>query len=327
MIRRSRALVSLWGAWIVLVGAAPACAQVEFPTRPIKLVVPFPAGGGIDVTARIAAQALGDVLGQQVVVQNQGGAGGAIATDSVVKSEPDGYTLLYHSTTGIVHAAVTDKLPYDWMRDLAPVSIVTRFAPVMIVSPTLPVKDLREFIALLKANPGKYSFASSGTGTAVHLAEELFKQKAGVDMLHVPYRGTSAAMPDLLTGRVAMMIDGVPVQTQNIRNGTVRALAVTTSTRSPSIPDVPTMKEAGLDYEIPFWTAIFAPAHAPKPIIEKLTEAVAKAMREDGVVRRLAEVGTEAVGSSAGELDALTRQQFELYRGIVQNDKSLLGAQ
>ena len=327
MIRRSRALVSLWGAWIVLVGAAPACAQVEFPTRPIKLVVPFPAGGGIDVTARIAAQALGDVLGQQVVVQNQGGAGGAIATDSVVKSEPDGYTLLYHSTTGIVHAAVTDKLPYEWMRDLAPVSIVTRFAPVMIVSPTLPVKDLREFIALLKANPGKYSFASSGTGTAVHLAEELFKQKAGVDMLHVPYRGTSAAMPDLLTGRVAMMIDGVPVQTQNIRNGTVRALAVTTSTRSPSIPDVPTMKEAGLDYEIPFWTAIYAPAHAPKPIIEKLTEAVAKAMREDGVVRRLAEVGTEAVGSSAGEVDALTRQQFELYRGIVQNDKSLLGAQ
>jgi tripartite-type tricarboxylate transporter receptor subunit TctC len=327
MIRRSRQSILLFGIWIVLVGAAPACAQAEFPTRPIKLIVPFPAGGGIDVTARIAAQALGDVLGQQVVVQNQGGAGGAIATDSVVKSEPDGYTLLYHSTTGIVHAAVTDKLPYDWMRDLAPVSIVTRFAPVMIASPTLPVKDLREFIALLKANPGKYSFASSGTGTAVHLAEELFKQKAGVDMLHIPYRGTSAAMPDLLTGRVAMMIDGVPVQTQNIRNGTVRALAVTTSTRSPSIPDVPTMKEAGLDYEIPFWTAIYAPAHAPKPIIEKLTEAVAKVMREDGVVRRLAEVGTEAVGSSAGELDALTRQQFELYRGIVQNDKSLLGAQ
>jgi tripartite-type tricarboxylate transporter receptor subunit TctC len=327
MIKTSWQSILLFGIWIVLVGAAPACAQAEFPTRPIKLVVPFPAGGGIDVTARIAAQALSDVLGQQVLVQNQGGAGGAIATDSVVKSEPDGYTLLYHSTTGIVHAAVTDKLPYDWMRDLAPISIVTRFAPVMIVSPTLPVKGLREFIALLKANPGKYSFASSGTGTAVHLAEELFKQKAGVDMLHIPYRGTSAAMPDLLTGRVAMMIDGVPVQTQNIRNGTVRALAVTTSTRSPSIPDVPTMKEAGLDYEIPFWTAIYAPAHAPKPIIEKLTEAVAKAMREDGVVRRLAEVGTEAVGSSAGELDALTRQQFELYRGIVQDDKSLLGAQ
>jgi tripartite-type tricarboxylate transporter receptor subunit TctC len=321
----------LW-ALILLCGALTAvdelaAAEAEFPSRPIKLVVPFPAGGGIDVTARIAAQAMTNVLGQQVVVQNQGGAGGAIATDSVVKSEPDGYTLLYHSTTGIVHAAVTEKLPYEWMRDLAPVSIVTRFAPVMIVSPTLPVKDLGEFIVLLKANPGKYSFASSGAGTAVHLAEELFKQKAGVEMLHVPYRGTAAAMPDLLTGRVAMMIDGVPIQTQNIRNGTVRALAVTTRTRSPSIPDVPTMREAGLDYEVPFWTAIYAPVRTPKAVVETLATAIGKAMCDETVVNRLAEVGTEAVGSSAGELDALTRRQFELYRGIVQNDRSFLGAQ
>jgi tripartite-type tricarboxylate transporter receptor subunit TctC len=267
------------------------------------------------------------VLGQQILVQNQGGAGGAIATDAVVKAEPDGYTLLYHSTTGIVHAAVTEKLPYDWMRDLAPVSIVTRFAPVMIVSPSLPVKDLKEFVALLKASPGTYSFASSGAGTAVHLAEELFRQKAGVDIVHVPYRGTGAAMPDLLTGRIAMMIDGVPVQTENIRNGAVRALAVTTSTRSPSIPDIPTMKEAGLDYEVPFWTAIYAPIRTPRPIVEKLTAAIGKAMHDDAVVKRLAEVGTEAVGSSAAELDALTHQQFELYRDIVQNDRSLLGAQ
>jgi tripartite-type tricarboxylate transporter receptor subunit TctC len=325
MTRLLRALILLCGALTAV--DELAAAEAEFPSRPIKLVVPFPAGGGIDVTARIAAQAMTNVLGQQVVVQNQGGAGGAIATDSVVKSEPDGYTLLYHSTTGIVHAAVTEKLPYEWMRDLAPVSIVTRFAPVMIVSPTLPVKDLGEFIVLLKANPGKYSFASSGAGTAVHLAEELFKQKAGVEMLHVPYRGTAAAMPDLLTGRVAMMIDGVPIQTQNIRNGTVRALAVTTRTRSPSIPDVPTMREAGLDYEVPFWTAIYAPVRTPKAVVETLATAIGKAMCDETVVNRLAEVGTEAVGSSAGELDALTRRQFELYRGIVQNDRSFLGAQ
>ena len=302
-------------------------AQSDFPSRPIKMIVPFPPGGGIDVTARIAAQALTEVLGQQIVVQNQGGAGGAIATDAVVKANPDGYTLLYHSTTGVVHAAVTENLPYDWMRDLAPVSIVTRFAPVMIVSPTLPVKDLKEFIALLKANPGKYSFASSGTGTAVHLAEELFKEKAGVDMIHVPYHGTVAAMPDLLAGRIAMMIDGVPVQTQNIRKGVVRALAVTTSTRSPSIPDVPTMKEAGLDYEVPFWTAIYAPIQTPKPIIDKLAAAISKAMHDPAAVKRLADVGTEAVGSSPAELNDLTHQQFNLYRGIVQNNKSLLGAQ
>ncbi len=314
-------------AMLCLTLTTTARAQSDYPSRPIKMIVPFPPGGGIDVTARIAAQAMGDVLGQQIVVQNNGGAGGAIATDLVVKASPDGYTLLYHSTTGVVHAAVTENLPYDWQRDLAPVSIMTRFAPVMIVSPTLPVKDLKEFIALLKANPGKYSFASSGTGTAVHLAEELFKQKAGVDMVHVPYRGTVAAMPDLLTGRIAMMIDGVPVQTENIRKGAVRALAVTTSTRSPSIPDVPTMKELGLDYEVPFWTAIYVPIQTPKPIVDKLAAAIAKAMREELVVKRLADVGTEAVGSSPAELDALTHQQFDLYRGIVQSDKSLLGTQ
>ena len=235
-------------------------AQSDFPSRPIRLVVPFPAGGGIDITARAAAHELGSILGQQIVVQNQGGAGGALATDAVVKADPDGYTLLYHSTTGIVHAAVTDKLPYDWMRDLLPVAIVTRFAPVMVASPTLPSKNLKDFIALLKANPGKYSFASSGQGTAVHLAAELFRQKAGVDMVHVPYRGTVAAMPDLLAGRIAMMVDGVPVQTPNIRQGTILALAVTTDKRSPAIPDVPTMKEMGVDVEVPFWTAIYAPA-------------------------------------------------------------------
>src|SRR5262249_50792608 len=179
MNRRLKTLLC-HGAFLFVAFAGDAKAQSDYPSRPIKLVVPFPAGGGIDMTARIAATALGNVMGQQILVQNQGGAGGAIATDSIAKADPDGYALLYHSTTGIVHAAVTDKLPYDWMRELAPVSLITRFAPVMIISPTLPVKDLKEFIALLKANPAKYSFASSGTGTAVHLAEELFKQKADV---------------------------------------------------------------------------------------------------------------------------------------------------
>jgi tripartite-type tricarboxylate transporter receptor subunit TctC len=311
----------------VLCSVTPAGAQTDYPSRPIKKIVPFPPGGGIDMTARVAAQKLGEVIGQQVIIQNQGGGGGAIGTDAVAKAEPDGYTMLYHSTTGIVHAAVTAKLPYDWLRDLAPVSIATRFAPVMIVSPTLPAKNLKEFIALLKANPGKYSYASSGTGTAVHLAEELFRQKAGVDIVHVPYRGTVAAMPDILTGRVAMMIDGVPVQTKNILSGTVRALAVTTSTRSPAIPDVPTMKEAGLDYEVPFWTAIYAPARTPKAIVEKLAGAIGKAMKSGDVIKRLADVGTEAVGSTPAELDALTRQQFSLYREIVKNNPSLVQGQ
>ena len=315
----------LLSVWMLAMPAPDAVAQGDFPSRPIKMVVPFSAGGGIDMTARIAAQKMSDLLGQQVVVQNQGGASGSIGTEAVAKSDPDGTTLLYHSTTGIVHAAVTEKLPYDWLRDLAPVSIVTRFSPVMIVSPTLPAHSLSEFIALLKANPDKFSFASSGPGSAVHLAEELFLQKAGVKMVHVPYRGTGAAMPDLLTGRIAMMIDGVPIQAKNIESGAVRALAVTTRTRSPALPDVPTMMEAGLDYEVPFWTAIYAPARTPQPVIEKLSAVVAKAMSDGDVRKRLASVGTEAVGSSPAELDALTRQQFSLYRGIVQNNTSLLG--
>jgi tripartite-type tricarboxylate transporter receptor subunit TctC len=316
--------IGLLSIGILLAPAGTARAQADWQSRPVKMIVPFPAGGGIDVTARIAAQKMGELLGQQIIIQNQGGGGGAIGTDAVAKAEPDGYTLLYHSTTGIVHAAVTEKLPYDWLKDLAPVAIATRFAPVMIVSPTLPVKTLQEFIALLKANPGKYSYASSGAGTAVHLAEEMFREKAGVDIVHIPYRGTVAAMPDILTGRVAMMIDGVPVQTKNILNGTVRAVAVTTETRSPAIPDVPTMKESGLDYVVPFWTAIYAPARTPRTVVDKLTAVIAKAMQSEEVKKRLAEVGTESVGSSPAELDALTRQQFALYRGIVQKNPGLI---
>ena len=327
-MKRGLPVFALVGAVALLVSATAARAQADYPSRPIRMMIPFPPGGGIDVTGRIAAQALTDVLGQQVVVQNQGGAGGALATDAVVKANPDGYTLLYHSTTGVVHAAVTENLPYDWMRDLAPVAIVTRFAPVMVISLKVPAENLQQFIALMKANPGKYSFASSGTGTAVHLAEELFKQKAGIDMVHVPYHGNIAAMPDLLAGRIAMMIDGVPAQAGNIRKGVVRGLAVTTSTRSPMLPDIPTMKEEGLDYEVPYWTAIYAPIATPKPIIDKLSAAIAKALHEEATVKRLADVGTEAVGSTPAELDALTHQQFALYRGIVQNNKALLsGAQ
>jgi tripartite-type tricarboxylate transporter receptor subunit TctC len=305
--------------------ATPSLAQGDYPTRPVKVVVPFAAGGGIDLTARIATEKIGEILGQQIVVQNQGGAGGSIATAFVIKSDPDGYTLLYHSTTGTVHSAITDKLAYDWLNDLVPVSIITRFAPVMVVSPTLPIKDMKEFIALLKANPGKYSFASSGAGSAVHLAAELFADKAGVKMVHVPYRGTVAAMPDLLSGRIAMMVDGVPPQVKNIQNNVVRAVAVTTSTRSPAVPDIPTMKELGLDFEVPFWTALYAPKNTPKPIIDKLAAAAQKAMKDPAIVKRLSDLGTESVGSTPAELDTMNRQQFELYRKLVQNNKSLLG--
>ena len=324
MSKLFRAALLALGACAALAAASPAAAQADYPSKPVKFVVPFAAGGGIDITARMAAEKISETLGQQVVVQNQGGAGGAIATAAVIKADPDGYTLLYHSTTGTVHSAITDNLGYDWLNDLVPVTIITRFAPVMVISPTLPAKNMKEFVALLRANPGKYSFASSGAGSAIHLAAEFFLQRAGVTMVHVPYRGTGAAMTDLLAGRIAMMVDGVPPQAQNIKSGVVTAVAVTTATRSPAIPDIPTMKELGYDFEVPFWTALYAPKNTPKAVIDKIAATSQKAMSDAGLVKRLSDIGTESVSSTAAELDTLNRAQFKLYRDIVQNNKALL---
>src|SRR5215468_7901234 len=302
-----------------------AAAQETYPAKPIKLIVPLAAGGGIDFTARATAQKLSEVVGQQVVVENQGGGGGTIGVNAVARAAPDGYTLLYHSVTGVVSAAVGKDLPYDWLRDLVPVSLVTRFAPVLIINPSLPAGDLKEFIALAKANPGKFSYGSSGPGSAIHLASELFKVAAGIDIVHVPYRGNAGVMPDLLAGRIAMLIDGVPAQAKNLESGTVRALAVTTRERSPALPDVPTTIEQRLDYEVPYWTAVFAPAATPKAIVDKLSAEIAKAMKDPEVVERLKVVGTEAVGSSPAEMDTLNREQVALYQKIVQDPRLQLG--
>jgi tripartite-type tricarboxylate transporter receptor subunit TctC len=322
------ALLAITRAGAVLaLSAGVVAAQDAFPTKPIKLIVPLAAGGGIDFTARATAQKLSDVIGQQVVVENQGGAGGTLGINAVVRAAPDGYTLLYHSVSGVVSSVVGKDLPYDWLRDLAPVSLITRFAPVLIINPSLPARDLKEFIALAKASPGKFSYGSSGPGTGIHLASELFKVAAGLDILHVPYRGNAGVMPDLLAGRIDMLIDGVPAQAKNIESGQVRALGVTTRTRSPALPNVPTMIEQGLDYELPYWTAIYAPAATPKSIIEKLSAEIAKAMKDPGTVARLKDVGTEAVGSTPQELDAFNRDQFALYLGIVKDPRLKLNLQ
>ena len=235
--RTARPIPAMFACVASALAGSAAAAQDGFPAKPIKLIVPLAAGGGIDFTARTAAQKLSDVLGQQVVVENQGGAGGVLGVNAVARAAPDGYTLLYHSVSGVVSSVVGKDLPYDWLRDLAPVSLVTRFAPVLIINPSLPAGDLKEFIALAKANPGKFSYGSSGAGTAIHLASELFKAAAGVDIVHVPYRGNAGVMPDLLAGRIAMLIDGVPAQAKNIDSGLVRALAVTTRTRSAALPE------------------------------------------------------------------------------------------
>ena len=300
-----------------------AWAQDAWPSRPIKLVVPLTAGGGVDMMARLTAQHLASQLGQQIVVENQGGAGGTIAANAVARARPDGYTLIFQSVSAaVINALVYKNLPYDPIKDLIPVTLAGSFPLVLVANPDVPAKDLRELIALLKANPGKYSYGSSGVGTMPHLAGELFKSMAGVDIVHVPYRGNSAIMADLYAGRVAMAFDGPPTQLGNIRGGKVRAIAMTTAERSPVLPDVAPMADTLPGYAIPFWTAIFAPAGTPPEIIERIAAETNKAMQHPEVVRRFGEIGVAGIGSSPQELDRFWRAQLD-YLGKVVKDANV----
>jgi tripartite-type tricarboxylate transporter receptor subunit TctC len=308
-------------AGFAALGASGARAQDNYPAKPIRLLVPFSAGGGIDLLARITAQSLGDALGQPVVVENQGGGGGVVASRLVAKAPADGYTLAFHSvSSAVVNAQVYKDLGYDPIGGFAPVSLVAQFPLVLLVHNNVPARDLREFIALLKANPGKFSYGSSGIGTGIHFASELFRTMAGVDIQHVPYKGTSAALTDLLGGRIEMLIDGVPPQVQNIQSGRVRALGVTTLRRSAVLPNVPTLSEAGLQgYDVPFWVGIYAPAATPKPVLARLPAAIAKAVRDPAAAARFRDAGAEGVGSTPEELDKFWKEQIALYARIARS--------
>lgn len=301
-------------------------AQAAWPQRPVKLIVPLAAGGGVDLMARIMAERLSDTLGQQVVVENQGGAGGTIAAGIVARSEPDGYTLIFESvSSAVINALVYKHLAYDPVADFTPVSLFARFPLVAVISAQIPANNLREFIALLKANPGKYSYGSSGVGTITHLAGELFKSLAQVDMVHVPYRGNSAAVPDLIAGRVALMFDGVAPQLPFIRDGKVKALGVTTKERSPVLPDVPAIDEILPGFEVPFWTGAYAPAKTPRKIVDRLASDITEIAKEPAVIKRLAALGVEPVGSTPAEFDRFWHDQLDYYAKIVKANNISVG--
>jgi tripartite-type tricarboxylate transporter receptor subunit TctC len=315
---------------LALALAAPfarvASAQAGWPSRPIKLVVPLTAGGGVDMMARLTAQRLSEQLGQQVVVENQGGAGGTIASSQVAHAAPDGYTLIFQSVSqAAVNPLTYKKLGYDPLKDLVPVSIAAVFPLVLVINPELPAKTLPELVALLKANPGKYSYGSSGPGTMPHLCGELFNSMAGVDVVHVPYRGNSAIMADLFAGRVSMAYDGTPTQLGFIREGKVRPIALTTADRSPVLPDVPSMGEVLKGYGIPYWTAIFAPGGTLKAIVDRIATETHKALHHPDVVARFREIGVDGVGSSPEELDQFWRGQLDYLSKIVEDAKISIG--
>lgn len=313
------------GLWIVAAAALlqPAFAAAQgtagYPNRQIHLIVPFAAGGGVDLMARLAAKALGEELNQTVVVENRPGASGTIATVAVSQSPPDGYTLMFHTTSSSTINAVTfSNLRYDPLKALMPVTLVSRFPLAVFTNPQVPAKNMREFVALLKANPGKYNYGSSGYGSIVHLGGEMFKSLAKVDIKHVPYKGNAPALTDLIGGRIEMIIDGVPPQLGNVESGKVRALAVTTATRSPKLPDVPTMIESGIPgYELSFWTAIFAPANTPKPIVDLIASKLNAGLKKPEYVQRLKDLGVDGVGSSPEQLDAFWHHELARYKKIA----------
>ena len=284
---------------LALLLTLPLSAAAQYPQRAIKMIVPFPPAGATDVVGRIVAQKLTERLGQSVVVENRPGAGGSIGSDLVAKSAPDGYTLLMATSSTHSIGPALQKLPYDPIRDFAAITHVANVPNVLVVSPKLPVGSVRELIAYAKARPGQLNFASSGIGTIVHLNAELFKMLAGVDIVHVPYKGTALSIPDLANGSVAILFDSLASVMPHVKSGNVRPLALNAQQRSSLLPDVPTLAEAGMPaFDRYTWFGMFAPAGTPPEMVRRLQAEVAAALKATDLRERFDAVGAEPVGSS-----------------------------
>jgi len=307
----------------LLVLAAPLgfAADADYPNRTVRIVVPFAPGGSTDVVARILADKLGAALGQSFVVENRPGAGGNIGADVVAKSTPDGYTLLM-GTTGVlaINKFLYKDMTYDADRDFAPVSYTSLITNMLVVGPGVPVKTVPELIALAKAKPGALSFASSGAGSSTHLSGELFKSMAGVDILHVPYKGSSQALTDLMSGQVSMLFDNAPSSMPYVQQGKLRAIAVTSLKRMPTLPDVPTIDESGVKgYESLSWSGIVAPAATPKPVIAKLNAAIDKILAQEDVRKQFANLGVDPVGGPPEAFSRHIRTESAKWEKVVKD--------
>jgi tripartite-type tricarboxylate transporter receptor subunit TctC len=306
-----------------LCAALPWVARAaDYPAHPIRLIVPFPAGGATDLMARSLAQDLGAKLGQAVVVENRGGAGGAIGAEAVAGATPDGYTLLY-STMGIltINPSLYPKLRYDPQKSFAPISLTNLTSNLLVVSKDLPVNSVAELAALARQRPGELTFSSSGNGTTSHLAGEMFKSIAGVDIRHIPYKGTSAAINDFLAGRISMMIDTSSNFIEQVKEGKIKALGVTRRQRLPVLPDVPTIAETpGFEgYEVSLWSGVLAPAGTPRPIIDRLNRDIAAVMSTPAMEQRMAAYGIETTHSSPEEFAERIRNDTRKWARIIRD--------
>jgi len=314
-------------AWIlagVLLAAAlaPPCAAAQgYPTKAIRMIVPFPPGGPNDILGRVVAQKLTEQLGQQVVIDNRGGAGGTIGAELAARAVPDGYTLLLGGTASLsINPGLHRKLPYDPLKDFAPVSLVGTAPSILVTHPSLPVKAVRDVIALARAKPGQLNFASAGIGTPPHLAGELFKSMAGVDMVHVPYKGGGPALVDLIAGQVNMYFSGISAALPLVKDGKLRGIAVTSAKRTALMPDTPTIAESGLPgYEVGNWYAIVAPAATPKAIVMRLNHEIVTALAVQDVKKRFVELAADPVGSTPEELLKYNRSEIAKWAKVIKS--------
>jgi tripartite-type tricarboxylate transporter receptor subunit TctC len=301
----------------LVVASAMASAQT-YPSKPIRIVVPWPPGGGTDVVARTFAQKMHETLGQPAIVDNRAGANGIIGADQVAKAPADGYTVLITIASHTINPTLYSKLPYDTLADLAPVSLLAEYPFVITVHPSVPAKTIKELIAFAKAHPGQLSYASSGNGSGPHLGMELFKSMAGIDMVHVPYKGAGQAMTDLVSGQVQVFLNNFLAGMSMIRAGKLRALAVTSRKRSPVAPDLPTVAESGMpDYVVTGWYGMFVPAATPAPVVATLHAGAVKALRAKDVSDRLSNEAAVIVGSTPQQFGEFLKAEISKWAAVI----------
>jgi len=297
---------------------SPCFAAQLYPDRPIRIVVPYVAGGGVDTAARVVGQPLGEHIGQSVLIDNRPGAATNIGSDLVAKAKPDGYTLLLANASQVANVSLYSKMPYDLQKDLASVVLIGSAPLIMLTHPSLPAKSVKDMIALAKSRPDELNYASAGIGSPTHIAPELFKWMAGVRITHIPYKGGSQAVVDLIAGRITLYFAASSTGLPLVQNGKARALGVTSLKRFPPLPNVPTISEGGLPgYEIGNWFALLAPSATPKDIITKLNSSANAALKRSEVVERLREVGVEVFGGSTQSLDTFIKKEIVTYEKIV----------
>ncbi len=324
-MRITRRRLNLGLAAAALGAVSPAWSQSGFPSKPVKIIVPFPAGGTTDIVARLVALRMSETMGQPVTVENRGGAGGAIGADAVAKAAPDGHTLLMHNITfpmSSVAQGLAGRSPFNVDTDFAGVSISVYVPFVLTANPGVPAKDLRELAQLLRTQKLNYNYGSTGPGSAMHVLGEAFKKEAGIQMEHIPFKGAAPLKQELLAGRIQFGGDQLSSSLAEIKAGTLKALATTATKRIPGLPDVPTVRELGFPgLELEGWNGLFVPAKTPRDIIDRLQRESAAAVRHPEVMRRLAELGAEAVGSNGAAQEDMLRRQMEQFRPVIREMK------